>query len=179
MDIKLLIALLPVVFMIHDFEEIILFEPWLRKNREEIRSRFPAIDRALTKSHYHLSTSAFAVAVMHEFLIIALITFGSLFSNTYHWWFGAFAAFALHLLVHIAQWVIFGKYVPVIITSILALPYCAITLAQFFQFSNMSPAQMALWAGIGIIITLASFPSAFYFAGKFEAWKNAYVTSAR
>jgi hypothetical protein len=64
------------------------------------------------------------VAVLHEFLIIALITYGSLFFDLYHWWFAAFAAFSLHLVFHIAQWLIFGKYVPVILTSILALPYC-------------------------------------------------------
>lgn len=173
MDTKFLVALLPIIFMLHDFEEIIMFGPWLKKNRAEVRRRFPAIDRALAKSHDHLSTSAFAVAVLHEFLIIAVITYASLFSNTYHWWFGAFAAFSLHALVHIAQWIIFGKYAPFVITSILALPYCAFALIQFLQFTSMTPAQMALWAAIGIAITLASFPSAFFWAGRFEAWKNA------
>lgn len=172
MDIKVLIALLPIVFMIHDFEEIIMFKPWLHKNRAEIQRRFPAIDRVLASSHDHLSTSALAVAVLHEFLIIAIITFGSLFSNAYHWWFGAFAAFGLHLFMHIAQWFIFGKYVPFIITSVLALPYCVIALDQFLQVTPMSLMQMALWAGIGIAITVASFPSAFFFARKFESWKN-------
>jgi hypothetical protein len=39
MDIKLLIALLPFVFMLHDFEEIIMFKPWLEKNRSEVGRR--------------------------------------------------------------------------------------------------------------------------------------------
>ena len=176
MDIKFLVALLPIIFMLRDFEEIIMFKPWLMKNRAEVRRRFPAVDRVLTKSHDHLSTSAFAVAVLHELLIIAVITYASLFSNTYHWWFGAFAAFSLHLLVHIAQWIIFGKYVPFVITSIVLLPYCVFTLTQFLQVTSMTPARMALWAGIGIAITLASFPSAFFWAGKFEAWKSAYLS---
>ncbi len=30
---KLLIAILPVIFMIHDFKEMIMFKPWLQKVR--------------------------------------------------------------------------------------------------------------------------------------------------
>ena len=103
MDIKLLAALLPVVFMLHDFEEIIIFKPWLEKNRDELKRRFPRIDKTLSKNHDHLSTSAYAVAVLHEFFIITVITYFSLYFGSYHWWFGAFAAFSLHLVVHLLE----------------------------------------------------------------------------
>ena len=172
MDIKLLIALLPAVFMLHDFEEIIMFEPWLKKNREEIRRRFPSLDKILSRNHDRLSTPAFAVAVLHEFLIIAVITYLSLYFDSYTWWFGAFAAFSLHLFVHIGQWIIFRKYVPVIVTSILALPYCGYALIEFLKVTDLSAAQMAFWAGLGVALTVVSFFPAFYLAGRFEDWKN-------
>jgi ABC-type proline/glycine betaine transport system permease subunit len=172
MDIKLLIALLPFVFMLHDFEEIIMFVPWLEKNRDEVKRRFPQIDKVLSSHHDHLSTSAFAVAVLHEFLIIALITYISLYFNSYSWWFGAFAAFSLHLFVHIGQWIIFRKYVPFIVTSILALPYCILVFIEFLKVTDMTTGQLSLWSGIGIILTLASFVPAFFLAGQFEKWKN-------
>lgn len=172
MDIKLLIALLPFVFMLHDFEEIIMFKPWLQKNRDEVKRRFPRIDKTLQHNHDQLSTSAYAVAVLHEFLIIALITYGSLFLDSYHWWFAGFAAFSLHLIFHFAQWLIFGKYVPVILTSILALPYCIYTFLQFLTFTDLTTGQLLLWTGIGIILTIASFIPAFFLASQFENWKN-------
>ncbi len=172
MDIKLLAALLPAVFMIHDFEEIIMFKPWLEKNRDEVKRRFPRIDKTLSKNHDHLSTSAYAVAVLHEFCILAFITYISLYFNAYHWWFGAFAAFSLHLVVHIAQWLIYARYVPVILTSILALPYCIYTLVEFLKVTDMTPGQLSLWAVLGIILTLASFVPAFFLASRFENWKN-------
>ena len=170
MDIKILIALLPVVFMLHDFEEIIMFKPWLDKNRQEIKTRFPRLDQILRRSHDQLSTSAFAVAVLHEFALIAAITTFSMYFDSYHWWFGAFAAFSLHLIVHIAQWLVFGRYVPFIVTSILALPYCFYTLMQFLHFTEMTNGQLALWAGIGILLTAVSFYPAFFLAAKFEEW---------
>lgn len=173
MDIRWLIALLPVVFMIHDFEELVMFEPWLRKNRDEVQRRFPPIDALLSRWHDGLSTPAYAVAVMHEFAIVAVITYASLYADSYGWWFGAFAAFSLHLLVHIAQWLIYGKYVPFVLTSILALPYCGYTLVFFVSVTSLSPAELTGWAALGVILTLASFPSAFALAARFERWKNA------
>jgi len=172
MDMKLLVALLPIVFMLHDFEEIIMFKPWLEKNRAEVRRRFPRIDKVLRQHHDRLSTSAYAVIVMHEFCIIALITYVSLYADAYHWWFGAFAAFSLHLLVHIVQWLVYGKYVPVIVTSFLALPYCLYTFTVFLNVTVMTPGQMLLWAAIGVVLTIVSFVPAFYLGGVFENWKN-------
>ena len=170
--VKLLIALLPFVFMIHDFEEIIMFAPWLAKNRDEVGRRFPRIDKILRNHHDQLSSSAYAVAVMHEFIIISIITYASLYADTYHWWFGAFAAFSLHLLVHIGQWLIYGKYVPVVVTSFLALPYCLYTFISFLNFTDMTGGQMLLWAVIGLAITVVSFVPAFYLAARFENWKQ-------
>jgi len=169
---KLLIALLPAVFMIHDFEEIIMFGPWLNKNREEVGRRFPRVGSILRRNHDRLSPSAFTVAVMHEFCVIALITYASLYADTYNWWFGAFAAFSLHLFVHIGQWIVYGKYVPVIVTSFLALPYCLYTFVMFLNFTDMTGGQMLLWTAIGLAITLVSFVPAFYLASRFENWKN-------
>lgn len=179
MDIKILIYLLPIVFILHDFEEIIMFRPWLDKHRTEIKSRFPRLDKILLRNHDHLSTSAFAVAVLHEFVIIAIITILAVHFDSYQWWFGAFAAFFLHLFVHILQWLVFGKYVPFIITSILALPYCSYTIIQFLKFTNLTGGQLTLWAGIGVLLTLASFYPAFFLASKFEHWINTNYLFAR
>jgi hypothetical protein len=172
MDIKLLIALLPIVFMLHDFEEIIMFKPWLDKNRGEVGRRFPRIDSILKKNHDQLSTSSFSVAVLHEFLLISIITYLSLYFRAYQWWFGAFAAFSLHLLFHIGQGMVYSRYVPCIITSILALPYCIYTFIAFLKVTDMTVVQLSLWAVLGMIIAVASFFPAFYLASKFEAWKD-------
>ncbi len=136
---EILILLLPIVFMIHDFEEIIMFKPWLNKNKSEIKERFPKFENFLAKKNYFdLSTSGFSIAVLHEFVLISLVTVLSLFYKSYDWWFGAFAVFSLHLFVHIIQWVIYGKYVPFIVTSMLTLPYCIYTFIVFIEATKMS-----------------------------------------
>ncbi|MGP1447965.1 MAG: HXXEE domain-containing protein [Candidatus Limimorpha sp.] len=117
------------MFMIHDFEEIIMFKPWLVKNRSEKKRRFSKLDTFFTKKRiYSLSTSGFAVAVLHEFVLISVITILSLWYENYHWWFAAFSAYFIHLLIHVRQLVIWRKYIPVILTSVISLPYCVYTL---------------------------------------------------
>ena len=105
-----LMTLLPVVFMLHDFEEIIMFRPWLRRNRDELKARFPRFEAFLTRRGlFDYSTSAFAVAVCHEFTLLSVASYGALYTGVYGWWFAAFMAFFLHLFVHVGQWVIYRK----------------------------------------------------------------------
>lgn len=44
-----MMLLLPIVFMFHDFEEIIMFRWWLRKNRSQLQQRFPSVEKFLAK----------------------------------------------------------------------------------------------------------------------------------
>jgi len=171
--LQILIALLPVIFMLHDFEEIIMFVPWLSKERGELKRRFPKFETFLIKrGYFQLSTSGFAIAVFHEFIIVSVITYLSLWFNSYSWWFAAFMAYFLHLFVHIGQWIIFRGYVPVIVTSILTLPYCIYTFKLYLRSTEMNLWQLIFWAIIGIVVAFLSFLPAFYFAAIFEKWKT-------
>lgn len=159
--------------MIHDFEEIIMFKPWLVKNRSEKKRRFSKLDTFFTKKRiYSLSTSGFAVAVLHEFVLISVITILSLWYENYHWWFAAFSAYFIHLLIHVGQLVIWRKYIPVILTSVISLPYCVYTLYVFIKTEQVSFETMLLWTLIGLAVTFFSLLSAFNLAFKFDLWKG-------
>lgn len=172
MDVRILIALLPVVFMVHDFEEIIFLQIWLKKNREELRLRFPLFAKRIYPIHDGLSTPSFALATLHLFVAISLCTFFSLYFNSYGLWFGAFIIFFLHILIHIVQWLMWRRYVPMIFTSIAALPYCIYTLLSFLEVTHMHYTEMILWTITVGLALLPLFFIAFYNARKFEAWKR-------
>jgi hypothetical protein len=40
--LETLMWLLPIVFMFHDFEEIIMFKPWMNANYAALEKRLPA-----------------------------------------------------------------------------------------------------------------------------------------
>ena len=171
--LELIMILFPIVFMIHEYEEIIMFKYWLGSNRNELKRRFPKFEQFLThRRHFEYSTATFAVGTAHEFLLITAISFCSIWLGTYHWWFTAFAGYSIHLIVHLVQWAIYRKYIPVIITTILTLPYCVYAFVEFAKASILSPLQMLLWAVIGFILTILSLFSAFLLMNRFQKWLN-------
>ena len=69
--INLIMMLLPFVFMVHDYEEIIMFRRWIDRNRGELRKRFPKIESFFTqRGTFDYSTFIFAVGTAHEFILI-------------------------------------------------------------------------------------------------------------
>ena len=65
-----------VVFMIHEYEEIIMFRRWIDRNRGELRKRFPKIESFFTRhGALDYSTSTFAVGTAHEFILVLLFRF--------------------------------------------------------------------------------------------------------
>lgn len=48
--LETIVLLLPIVFMIHEYEEIIMFQNWLGNNRNELKRRFPKFEQFLVLS---------------------------------------------------------------------------------------------------------------------------------
>ena len=72
--LETIVLLLPIVFMIHEYEEIIMFQNWLGNNRNELKRRFPKFEQFLAhRGHFDYSTATFAVGTAHEFILISAI----------------------------------------------------------------------------------------------------------
>ncbi|WP_394812262.1 HXXEE domain-containing protein, partial [Riemerella anatipestifer] len=52
----MLVLLLPIIFMIHDFEEIIFFKKWVQKYEVELTQRFPKIGKIIINHLKSIST---------------------------------------------------------------------------------------------------------------------------
>lgn len=118
-------ALLPVAFMFHDFEEVIFMEDWYKRKNRYLKKRVPRIYPMIDKMMRDRTTASFALSVFFMFMLVSACTFYSLVSGSYLIWWGAFIVFSLHLLMHIAQSIIVRGYVPAVVTSVLCLPYAA------------------------------------------------------
>jgi hypothetical protein len=99
----LMIALLPIVFMLHDFEELIMMKPWLEENEPKLIARFPKVAMKIVSHYKALGESAFTLIVAEEFLVISIITGMTITHQTYWLWFAALMGFALHLVIHVGQ----------------------------------------------------------------------------
>ena len=145
----LIIWLLPIVFMIHDFEEIIFFKPWINRNKDYLSKKFPNISKRFLPRMENLSTSAFTLAVAEEFLLLSLITVGSVLFDNYLLWLAAFMGFFVHLLVHLVQWIILKRYIHAIYTTFLALTYCVYALYEIISKNVFQVSEIVFWTIIG------------------------------
>lgn len=148
-----IIWLLPIIFMIHDFEEILMMKAWLKRNHSDLLKRFPRFAEAFLNYYQQVSTASFALGVACLFFFLSLVTFVSEQIGDYHLWFGLFMIYSLHLLIHIGQWFIFRKYVPAVITSILTLPYSIYALIIITKLRMFNVSTTIIWTIIGLVFT--------------------------
>lgn len=96
-----------------------MIKPWLKRQGYLLKERWPQVAGRIIEHYEQISTSAFALGVALIFLILSIITFISVYLGKYQLWLGLLIGFLLHLFIHFGQWIVFKRYVPVIITSIL------------------------------------------------------------
>lgn len=172
MKIETAMWLLPVVFMIHDFEEIIMIKPWAAKNSAEIQRRFPALASRMLPHLERLSTSSLALAVAEEFVLLSAVTYFAVEYELYSVWAGVLLAFFIHLLIHIVQFVIYGKYVPVIVTSLITSVYCVFALYFLHLYNYLVWPDIAKWTMISVVVLIVNLVFVHLMAARFEKWLN-------
>lgn len=119
-SVKRLIGLFPVVFILHDLEEVFTMVPWMEKH-PELMARLP-FTPVIT------STAEVAGAVLFEWLLTFVAAYWGIVEvrrGRMHWFFmGPAAALFLNVFTHLGQGILAGGYVPGIWTApTLLLPY--------------------------------------------------------
>ena len=66
-----LIWLFPIVFMIHEFEEIIFMRWWIAKNKVHVLNKYPKLGKQVLGQFDAFSTESFSLIVAEEFLIVS------------------------------------------------------------------------------------------------------------
>lgn len=130
LNVQTLIWLFPILFIIHDFEEIILVEKWLHNNRKKIYKRLPPKIADRIVKQFSMTTAQFAAAVIVIFLFVSAATVSAiqyLYNGTswnLYFFIAVTLVFFIHAFTHIGQTIIFRSIVPGTITSvIIIIPY--------------------------------------------------------
>lgn len=165
-EFSIIVWLFPIVFMLHEFEEIIFTRYWIDKNKDFVKRKLPKVLQRFLLHFESLSTPAFTVAVAEEFLLLSAITVISVFLDMYLIWLGVFMGFFVHLLVHLIQWIVLRRYIPAICTTVISLIYCVFSLYHIIGNDLFQVKEIALWTIIGFIIVAANL----LFAHKLAHW---------
>ena len=164
-----LMWLLPVVFMLHDFEEIVMMPPWLTRHGDEVVARYPFAKGMMTRVR-GLSGSGYAFAVAVVFVLVAGATLISVLAGWPGLWAAAVVVLGLHFVAHIAQFLVWRGYVPVIVTSVPGLIWCIWALGEALERGMVSLAETWPWVLFGVPVTAVWLYLAHRLAHAVDRW---------
>ncbi|WP_160672249.1 HXXEE domain-containing protein [Clostridium sp. C8-1-8] len=111
--------LLPIIFMLHDFEEIVFIKVW----RERYQSSLEACTMKKKPYEDFRSTDEFSIGVEILFFILSIVTLVSIIFNNYYIWYGFLFTVTAHFITaHFKLSLNFKNYVPGLVTAIIFLP---------------------------------------------------------
>ncbi|HNT23579.1 MAG TPA: HXXEE domain-containing protein [Anaerolineales bacterium] len=155
-DTTTLIWLFPIAFILHDFEEIIFFEPWLKKNATTImgrlHNRVPAFFEKQLQAIVTKSTPQFALPISLIFTLTSLASFLAAQYAQYSIFLAAVSLFFLHGFMHLGQAIFMRRYIPAVITSLLiVIPYGFLVLGRFLSDGLVDYPALLIYALIGLL----------------------------
>ncbi len=158
-DTHTLIWLFPIAFMFHDFEEIILFEPWLKKNaddiKDHIKNRVPAFMTKQIGSVMNKSTTEFALPICLIFGITFVSTFLAVQYGAYGFFLLASGSFFLHGFMHIGQAVVLRRFVPSVISSaLIVIPYGLVLYGRLIKEGIVNMSGLLIYFLIAMALTV-------------------------
>lgn len=153
----LFVWLLPVIFMIHEFEEILMIEVWFTRYKEKIKTVWPKrMPFGLDHADQYLTVSI-ALGIFCQFVFLVLICIlCTIFQNYYAWYGFVVGSIINSLLLHLRDFIKFKGYTPGIITALaLIIPsiwmlYVANTILHYGLLEIVL--STILINGVGIIL---------------------------
>lgn len=134
MDINLLIWSFLIIFVLHNFEEIILIERWFRKTYPVIRERIPLFVQREVDSYRTMTAIQFSIVVCILTILASVLIVITIVTEHYFLFLGLNIIFALNIFSHPLQSIMLKSYVPGLWTTLLLIiPY---NIIAFFEFYN-------------------------------------------
>ncbi|WP_316571763.1 HXXEE domain-containing protein [Neobacillus sp. YIM B06451] len=132
-NVQTLIWLFPIMFVLHDLEEIIMIEKWMKTNSMVLYRKLPKSIADRIIKQFSMSTAQFAVAVFVIFVFVSGSTvmanqyiIQGLFGNIYIFTIITLTFF-LHAFTHLGQSLILRSITPGAITSLIVIiPYSVV-----------------------------------------------------
>jgi len=109
---------LPILFVTHDFEEIIIVPSWVKKHSILLSGQKHPLFGGLSNS------SILSIGILEELLILIFISIYSMFHPNNSIYFGIMLTYLIHLFLHIIFCIQYHSYVPGIVTSLIQIPIC-------------------------------------------------------
>lgn len=150
---------MPILFALHNLEEIAIFDYFMRKNRTKILQRLPKKAALCIAPVLKSAGSAgFTLAVTVLFVVLAAISYFALWQDNHiAWlvWLAATVVFTFQLVVHIITAIYWRGYAFGTITAVLCLPAFIWMIARFMQIKPFALTEVIIASIIVGVVTYA------------------------
>jgi hypothetical protein len=152
-NIQSLMWLFLAAFIVHDFEEIIFVESWMRNNFIRVKSRLPKKFGGLLAEFSTITSSQFAIAVWIEFIFLTAATFLAVDYQNYIFFVGCNAVLLLHVLTHLGQSIYLRMYTPGVVSAVLVtFPFSIYLLYRLIHEGYVSSIEVIMYLPFGLIL---------------------------
>ena len=126
MSILFNVWMLPILFILHDFEEMIIMPLWKIRHHQKLATFRKPFFGSVTKS------SAFAVGVLEEFVILLFISGFCQLTHNNLLYLSFVIAYTAHFIIHYIMCLQFRGYVPGVVTVTLELPMVLMIISHYW-----------------------------------------------
>ena len=150
--------LLPLIFIIHDGEELLTMPGWIANHRQELDQLAGMSDIAAEMIRsLPTNTSQLAIAIGFILLLFVVITLGASLSSKRGFWLYAYASLLgvlfLHVFTHIGQAILIGGYTPGVIGAVVAIiPGALYIYKRLFEAQLLTLKSAAVTSLVGFAL---------------------------
>lgn len=139
MTIFLSFWILPIAFILHDFEEMIMVPLWKRHHAAALAEMKKPYFGGVTNGQ------AFSAGVLEEMVILVLVSALSGITHNTTLYLAFVFAYSFHFLMHIRMCIAFKRYVPGIVTALVQAPLMIWLFAVLWGRSGITLGHFAVY----------------------------------
>ena len=148
----------PILFMLHDFEEIIWGHPWLKRNVSSLQ--IPKFIKRMLVAVANLSSKQFTLIVMEELIDCTLISLCA-FGGRGRWLFlGIMIGYILHCIMHVVQCLYIKRYIPLVVSAVITGMIVGVLIFKLFK--GVTIVKMIIDGAVGTAVIIINIFFAFW-----------------
>ena len=148
MSILFNVWMLPILFILHEFEEMIFVPLWKKRHHQKLMTFKKPFFGSVTQG------SAFAVGVLEEFIILLFISGLCQMTHNTLLYLSFVIAYTSHFMLHYIMCLRFKGYVPEVVTASLELPVVLMLVFRYWLSDiSLLPVIVYLFIAMAIAYT--------------------------
>lgn len=141
---------LPIVYLIHDFEELLTRRRWEKKHYNDLTAKCPKFT-SLFSAIMDLNQVKYTIVILEQLLFLVISVIMAVYTDPMPM-FALFWGFAIHTVIqHLFLSIVFRSYFPGLVSSVLLLPYFGYGIYYLLGVYSVAENIVMAVCGLGVV----------------------------